>query len=100
MADRLFYKIMEDFESSPIVNKNKKEDVIIEGNESPGDDVCMCVCVCVRARVCDVDFKPRYSLWPKMEYYARVRYKQISPRTMSYLRIETYSCTSFGGIDI
>ena len=28
MADRLFYKIME-FKSSPIVNRNKKEDVII-----------------------------------------------------------------------
>ena len=38
MADMLFYKIMEDFESSPIVSKNNKEDVIIEGNEPPGDD--------------------------------------------------------------
>ena len=39
MADKLFYKIMEDFKSSPIVNKNKKEDVIIEEDESPGNDV-------------------------------------------------------------
>ena len=41
MADRLFYKIMEDFKSSPIVNKNKKEDVIIEENESTGNDASM-----------------------------------------------------------
>ena len=32
---------MEDFISSPIVNKNKKEDVIIEENESPGNDASM-----------------------------------------------------------
>ena len=41
MADRLFYKIMEDFKSSPIVNKNKNEDVIIEENASPGNDASM-----------------------------------------------------------
>ena len=41
MADRLFYKIMEHFKSSPIVNKNKKEDAIIERNESPGNDASM-----------------------------------------------------------
>ena len=41
MADKLFYKIMEDFKSSPIVNKSKKEDVIIEENESPGNDASM-----------------------------------------------------------
>ena len=41
MANRLFYKIMEDFKSSPIVNKNKKEDVIIEENESTGNDASM-----------------------------------------------------------
>ena len=40
MADKLFYKTLEDFKSSPIVNKNKKEDVI-EGNASPGNDVSM-----------------------------------------------------------
>ena len=41
MADKLFYKIMEEFKSCPIVNKNEKEDVIIEGNESPGNDASM-----------------------------------------------------------
>ena len=41
MADRLFYKIMEDFKSSPIVNENKNEDVIIEENESPVNDASM-----------------------------------------------------------
>ena len=38
MADRLFYKITEDFKSSPIVNKNKKGDVIMKENESPVND--------------------------------------------------------------
>ena len=40
MADRLIYKIMEDFKSSPIMNKNRKEVVIIEGNEPLGNDDC------------------------------------------------------------
>ena len=42
MADRLFYKIMKDFKSSPSVNKNKNEDVIIEENESPDDASMPC----------------------------------------------------------
>ena len=41
MADRLFYRIMEDFKSSPIVNQNKNEDVTIEENESPGNNASM-----------------------------------------------------------
>ena len=32
---------MGDFKSSPIVNKNKKEDVIKEENESPDNDASM-----------------------------------------------------------
>ena len=32
---------MEDFQCSPIVNKNKKEDVITEENESPGNEASM-----------------------------------------------------------